>query len=72
MFLKDRSSGDLVEILDLAALFDAFQGEVPGRFHWGEEMPEPSQFSKADLIFPSGEALPACWVDGKYHERAVR
>ncbi|MEA3292177.1 MAG: acetyltransferase [Pseudomonadota bacterium] len=66
MFLKEKKSGDLVEILDTAAMFDPFQNEVKGRYHRGEEMPDAEQFPKAALIFPSGESLPRCWVDSGY------
>jgi hypothetical protein len=72
MYLKHIPSGDLVEILDNAALFDPCAAEVPGRFHAGEEMPEPAAFAKAELQFPSGEALPRCWIDPDYKERARR
>ena len=66
MFLKEAKSGDLVEVLDLPSLFDPNRDSVNGRFHVGEEMPDPSDFAKGDLIFPSGEALPRCWVDPHY------
>lgn len=66
MFLKEAKSGDLVEVLDLPSLFDPSRVSVNGRFHVGEEMPDPSDFTKGDLIFPSGEALPRCWVDPHY------
>jgi hypothetical protein len=68
MYLKHKPSGDLVEILDLEALFDPFRTEVRGRFHWGEELQDPHSFLKAELVFPSGEVLPRCWVDPKYRE----
>ena len=68
MFLKDKKSGNLIEVLSISNLIDPFQAKVAGRFHAGEEMPEPSNFEKADLIFPSDEALPRCWVDAKYRE----
>ena len=66
MFLKHTSNNDMVEVLDLKALFDPFQDEVSGRYHFGEEMQDPSDFSKSELVFPSGEALPKCWVDPNY------
>ena len=66
MFLKERKSGDLVEILDLTALFDPCREQVQGRFHAGEEMPEAADFTKAGLVFPSGEGLPRCWLDANY------
>ena len=69
VYLKDTQSGDLVEILDLAALFDPFKSEVTGRFHAGEELQDPQVFRKADLVFPSDEKLPRCWIDPRYRER---
>jgi hypothetical protein len=68
MFLRHRPSNDLVEILELEALFDPFRREAKGRFHAGEEMPGPAGFTKTDLVFPSGERLPRCWVDPHYRK----
>ena len=70
MFLKDKKSNDMVEILDVDALVDPCLSSVAGRFHWGEEMPEAASFKKADLVFPSGEALPRCWLDAHYKEKS--
>ena len=66
MYLKERSSGDLVEILDMTAVIDPCISQVSGRFHVGEELQEPQNFTKSELTFPSGEALPACWTDPHY------
>lgn len=66
MYLKHTGSGDLVEVLDVRALINPKQTRIAGRFHAGEEMQDPAMFSKAELIFPSGEALPRCWVDANY------
>jgi len=68
MYLKDKQTGDLVEILTLDDLFDPFKSTVSGRFHAGEELQEPRSFAKADLIFPSGEDLPRCWTDPHYKD----
>ena len=68
MFLKHLPSGNLVEITDLKALADPNLKEVEGRFHAGEELQEPETFTKVDLMFPSGEALPTCWIDPHYRE----
>ncbi|GAB4544022.1 MAG: hypothetical protein Tsb0014_37960 [Pleurocapsa sp.] len=66
MFLKYRPSGDLVEILKLESLYNPFDKQIVGRFHAGEEMQDPEPFLKSELIFPSGEALPQCWLDPDY------
>ena len=66
MYLKHTGSGDLVEVLDIRALINPKQSKVAGRFHAGEELQDPANFSKSELIFPSGEALPRCWLDANY------
>lgn len=68
MYLQHIPSGDLVEVLDLAALFDPNQPALRGRFHAGEEIQEPESFRKSELGFPSGEPLPRCWIDSHYRE----
>ena len=68
MFLKDRTSGDLVEVLSLQDLFDPFQVEVMGRYQQGEEVQDPEKLKKTELIFPSGEALPQSWIDPHYRD----
>jgi hypothetical protein len=66
MFLKHKQSQDLIEVMDLARLFDPHEQAVEGRFHAGEEMQEREEFAKIGLLFPSGESLPACWLDPDY------
>ena len=72
MFLKERDSGELVEVLDTAELFDPFRTDITGRFNYGEEMPDPTTFVKTDLVFCSGETLPRCWLDPDYRSDEVR
>jgi hypothetical protein len=69
MYLMHKPSGDLVEMLNLESLFDPFRREVNGRFHAGEEMQEPAAFAKSEMVFPSGEYLPRCWLDPAYKTR---
>jgi hypothetical protein len=66
MFLQHKANADLLEVLDLEALFDPSAAQVRARFHAGEEMPEADDYAKADLLFPSGESLPRCWLDANY------
>jgi hypothetical protein len=68
MFLKEKSTDDLVEVLSVQDLFDPFCTQLIGRYQHGEERQDPEKFDKAGLIFPSGEALPQCWVDAHYRE----
>lgn len=66
MLLKDRTTSDLIEIVDLNALFNPTQAAVAGRDQAGQEEQDLKSFEKESLIFPSGEVLPRCWVDANY------
>jgi len=66
MYLRHKQSGDLVEVAELAELFDPCADAVRGRIHAGEELQDLATFAKTDLAFPSGEALPRCWLDRAY------
>jgi hypothetical protein len=72
MFLKltqhGEANGSLVEVLDFKALIDPFATTVEARIHGGEELQDPHHFEKAELSFPSGEALPRCWIDSHYRD----
>jgi hypothetical protein len=68
MFLQDKQTGTLVEILDTAALADPVENKISGRIQAGQEEQPPEQFAKDMLIFPSGESLPRCWIDANYRE----
>ena len=72
MFLKERHSGELVEVIDTEALFDPFQPAITGRYNAGEELPDPKSFAKSDLVFCSNESLPRCWVDPDYRRDEIR
>jgi len=66
MFLKNKTNGDLARVVELSELTDPNSTTVTGRYHAGEEAGEPVSLAKTDLVFPSGEALPNCWVDAHY------
>ena len=72
MFLKlsqhGEQNGTLVELLDFKALVDPFATAVHARIHGGEELQDPHHFEKGQLSFPSGEALPRCWLDSHYRD----
>lgn len=72
MFLKERSSTHLVEVLSLEDLFNPTHADVAGRYHYGEEAQDPETFAKIGLVFPSGEALPRCWTDAHYRDDELR
>ena len=66
MFLKHAGSGDLVEAMDLSAVFDPFIQKVSVRSQAGEDTMDVYSYEKSDLVFPSGETLPRCWCDSHY------
>ncbi len=66
MFLLQKRTQNLIEILSTQELFDPFVLEVMAQSHGGQELQQPELFLKADLTFPSGEELPRCWVDPDY------
>lgn len=72
MFLKDKSKDDLVEVLTLSDLFDPFCKTLVGRYQHGEEAQDPEKFKKTELCFPSGEALPRCWIDAHYRDSELQ
>lgn len=66
MFLRDTKSGDLVEVLNIEQLGDPTQQSLKVAYHAGEEKGDPVSIEKSALSFPSGEALPVCWLDPHY------
>lgn len=68
MFLKRKDNDDMIEIIDLETLADPALPSVTGRQHAGEEMQDEESFEKEDLVFPSGEPLPRCWLDLHWRE----
>ena len=68
MFLMQKKTEKLVEVLSLQDLFNPNHKTIVGRFHAGEEMQDPEKFLKSDIQFPSGEPLPRCWLDAHYRE----
>jgi hypothetical protein len=66
MLLKSNHSDTLIEVLDVESLINPQQQSVSGQIQNGEEEQEPEAFAKADLLFPSGEALPQCWFVSDY------
>lgn len=72
MLLKDSSSGHLVEVMNLLELLNPFEARTQVQFQYGEEAHQPEYIRKDHLCFPSGEALPRCWLDSHYRDREQR
>ena len=68
MFLKHVPTDDLVEVIDLTDVINPHSPTILARSHAGEVIQRPENFLKRELAFPSGEALPRCWIDNQYQE----
>jgi hypothetical protein len=66
MLMKDAESNSLIKLDDPTSLFDPVKTSVQARQQSGQEEQPPMEFDKKQLIFPSGESLPRCWVDPNY------
>jgi hypothetical protein len=66
MFLQIKDSRDLVKIVDVQELIDPNTEIVHAKDQEGQEEQETDTYKKEDLVFPSGEKLPLCWLDANY------
>ncbi len=66
MLLQEKKTGNLIEVNDLVALINPQKSNILGQDQVGEEEQDPEEFEKKNLVFPSGESLPRCWVDENY------
>jgi hypothetical protein len=66
MLLKNKKTDGLIEITELEQLISPQEEQVMGQEQAGQEEQEPESFMKKDLVFPSGETLPRCWLDSNY------
>ncbi|MBE9036486.1 acetyltransferase [aff. Roholtiella sp. LEGE 12411] len=68
MLLQIKESGELLEIEEIQELIDPNNDVVHGREQQGEEEQPPESYKKENLVFPSGEDLPRCWLDADYRK----
>ncbi|MFB2893075.1 acetyltransferase [Aerosakkonemataceae cyanobacterium BLCC-F50] len=66
MLLKSKETGTLIQIHDTESLINPNQHEISGRDQAGQEEQNTATYSKEELVFPSGESLPRCWLDANY------
>ena len=66
MFLQIKDSRDLVKIVDVQELFDPNIETVHAQDQQGQEEQETDIYKKEELVFPSGEKLPLCWLNAHY------
>ena len=67
MLLKSKQNDSLVEISDIIELIDPSKQKVTGQIQSGEEEQDLEPFDKKELVFPSDENLPQCWVNSDYN-----
>ena len=68
MLLKDKELGTLIEIHDIDSLINPSVDQITGQNQAGQEEQDPTPFEKTNLLFPSGEELPRCWLDANYKQ----
>lgn len=66
MLLKNKDTDGLIEISELEELINPLSDKVKGQIQAGQNEQSPELFSKENLVFPSGEKLPLCWLDSDY------
>ncbi len=71
MFVQQKTTKSLIEVLTIQDLYDPFCLEIMGQSHSGEELQDATSYLKSELVFPSGEELPRCWVNPHYRETRV-
>lgn len=66
MLLQLKDSGSIVEVADIQQLINPMSDVIKGQDQLGQEEQDPVNYKKENLIFPSGESLPRCWLDANY------
>ena len=69
MFLQIKDSRDLVKIVDIQELLDPTIKTVHAQEQEGQEEQETDIYQTVELVSPSREKLPRCWLDAHYRER---
>ena len=69
MLLKIKKDDVLVEITEVTDLINPSKEEIMAQIQAGEEEQPPESLKKSDLVFPSGENLPQCWLDSNYNSK---
>jgi hypothetical protein len=66
MLLQLKDSGELVKIVDVQELINPSNDTIRAKEQKGEEEQPLDSYKKENLVFPSGESLPRCWIDSDY------
>lgn len=68
MLLQIKNTKDLVKVNDIQELIDPYSEIVHAQDQEGQEEQDSETFQKENLVFPSGESLPRCWLDANYRK----
>lgn len=68
MFLQVKNSADVIEIENIEELINPNQDTVQGRDQLGQNEQGVKPYKKEELVFPSGEDLPRCWINPNYRQ----
>lgn len=68
MLLQNKATSTLVEVMDIQSLINPMENGIFIRMQSGEEEQDPEINQKENLIFPSGEELPRCWLDSNFRD----
>lgn len=68
MLLQIKNTKDLVKVNDIQELIDPHIDIIHGQDQEGQEEQDEDTFKKENLVFPSGESLPRCWLDANYRK----
>ena len=66
MLLQLKENGELVKIVDVQELINPNTDTVQAKEQQGQEEQQADAYKKENLVFPSGESLPRCWIDANY------
>ena len=66
MLLQLKENGELVKIVDVQELINPNSDTVQAKEQQGQEEQQADSYKKENLVFPSGESLPRCWMDANY------
>ncbi|GAB1540399.1 acetyltransferase [Scytonema sp. NUACC21] len=66
MLLQLKDSGELVKVVDVQELINPNTDTIRAQEQEGQEEQQADSYKKDNLVFPSGENLPRCWMDANY------
>jgi hypothetical protein len=71
MYLLHKPSGELVEVISLSDMINPNTSTIRARAYTEDIIQRAENFLKTEMVFPSGEALPLCWIDSHYQQKVA-